>query len=747
MEAPGGPGAPPMWGPGRKMAFGAAPGSRSKLWYTLADGALSEVFFPFLDRVALHELRFFVSAGGAPPVDDSFDGQHSISWLLPGVPAFRVDTTHHEYRLTKEFFSDPEENALLIAATFTPELPDVRLYMQASAHWQPGTQGNFGSIIDTHPPALLMHQQDTWICIVGPFSRATVGYFRSSDLQIDLSDADGSLTYTYDQAGPGNIAVGAEIGVRAGSFQIALGFAYTRADAEEIARSALQKGAGATRQAFELAWRSQPEIPRALAHVSGDEGALARASFALLHCLEDKSHAGAFIAAPASPWGENNHDGDQVYHLVWPRDLFRIATALLDAGDSDAALRGLRHLQQHQRPDGGWYQNWFLDGTPHWQSTELDQVALPILLAWRLGVAGCLDHDPYPTMVRPAAQYLIREGPMTPLDRWEDAGGLSPSTLAASIAALIVAAEFASDAGEHVAASHFRSVADYWNDRVAFWCSTQSGQYLRLGSDPDQRPAEGAISPDFLELVRYGLRRPKDERILRSLQGVDTSLKVSLPAGPSWRRYVGDKYGEHEDGTPWDGNGRGRAWPVLTGERARHFFSMGLSAAELVRTLEGFAGQGMMLPEQLWDGPDVPGRKLQFGNPSGSACPLGWAHAEYLELLVTIALGGFPDIVMPARRRYTEGAAQQPAFVWSHKHQITRIAGGRKLRVQLPRPGAVHYTFDDWQSYQEVDTTDTTLGVWITEIPCHTLAMGAEFSWTAHYMTGWEGRNFSLKVE
>ena len=735
-----------MWGPGRKMAFGTAPGPRSKVWYTLADGNLSEVFFPFLDRVALHELRFFVSAPGSPPVDDSADGEHSISWLLPGVPAFRVDTTHHEYRLTKEFFSDPEENAMLITVDFTPELPDLRLFMQASAHWQPGTGGNFGSVIDTHPPALLLRQQDAWICVVGPFSRATVGYFRSSDLQVDLYDGDGQLTSAYDQAGPGNVAVGAEIGIRAGAFQLAIGFAHSRADAEEIARVALQKGARTTRQAFELAWRAQPEIPRSLAHVSGDEGALARASLALLHCLEDKSHAGAFIAAPAAPWGESNHDGDHIYHLVWPRDLCRMATALLDAGDTDAALRAFRHLQQHQRSDGAWHQNWFLDGTPHWQSTELDQVALPILLAWRLGVAGCLDHDPYPTMVRPAAQYLIREGPSTPLDRWEDAGGLSPSTLATCIAALVVAAEFANDAGEHVAAAHLRAVADYWNDRVEAWCSTGSGQYIRLSSNPDQRPTEGAIAPEFLELVRYGLRRPKDDRVLRSLQGVDTSLKVSLPAGPSWRRYTGDRYGEHEDGSPWDGAGRGRAWPVLTGERARHFFAMGLPAAEMVRSLEGFAGQGLMLPEQLWDGPDIPARKLQFGRPNGAACPLGWAHAEYLELLVTIALAGFPDIVMPARRRYTEGVALEPAFVWSHKHQITKIAAGRALRVQLPRPGSVHYTLDDWKSYREAEAVDTTLGVWVAEIPCQRQPPGTDISWTAHYMTGWEGRNFSLSV-
>ena len=735
-----------MWGPGRKMAFGAAPGPRSKVWYTLADGALSEVFFPFLDRVALHELRFFASAGGAPPVDDALDGEHTIGWLAPGIPAFTVDTTHHEYRLTKEFFTDPEENALYIAANFTPELPDVRLYVQASAHWQPGTEGNFAWVVDTHPPALLLQQQDVWICLVGPFSRATAGYYRSSDVQVDLYDGDGYLTNSYERAGPGNVAAGAEIGIRAGAFQIAIGFAHTRADAEEVARTALEKGAGSARELFSRAWRAQPDMPKALGMVSGDEGNLARASLTVLRCLEDKSHAGAFIASPSAPWGETNHDGNHVYHLVWPRDLCRIATALLDGGDSDAALRAFRHLQARQRSDGGWHQNWFLDGTPHWTSTELDQVALPILLAWRLGVAGCLDHDPYPVMVRPAAQFLIREGPLTQLDRWEDAGGLSPSTLATCIAALIVAAEFANEAGEHVAAGHLRTVADYWNDRVETWCSTAAGQYVRLSSDPDHRPSDGAIAPEFLELVRYGLRRPKDDRILRSLQGVDTSLKVSLPAGPSWRRYVGDRYGEHDDGSPWDGDGRGRAWPVLTAERARHFMSMGLPAAELVRTLEGFAGQGLMLAEQLWDAPDIPARRLQLGKPNGSSCPLGWAHAEYLELLATIALAGFPDIVMPARRRYTEGPAIEPPFIWSHKHQITKLAAGRRLRVQLQRPGAVHYTFDEWKSFSEIEAIDTTLGVWIAEIPCHKLTPGAEFSWTAHYVTGWEGRNFTLTV-
>ncbi|OLB84307.1 MAG: hypothetical protein AUI15_34895 [Actinobacteria bacterium 13_2_20CM_2_66_6] len=300
MEAPGGPGAPPMWGPGRKLAFGAAPGPKSKVWFTLADGSLSEVLYPTLERIVLHELRFFASARGAPPVDDASDGQHKITWLAPGVPAFTVESTHHEYRLTKDFVTDPDENALVIAGTFTPELPDVRLYMQASAHWTPGTEGNFSEVLDTHPPALVMRQQDVWVCIVGPFSRATTGYFRSSDVHVELHDTDGQMTDLYDRAGPGNVTVGAELGVRSGSFQLALGFAHSRADAEEVARLALQKGAGSLRTEFARRWRAQPDLPAGLAKVSGDDGALARASLTILRCLEDKFQAPA--VPPASRW-------------------------------------------------------------------------------------------------------------------------------------------------------------------------------------------------------------------------------------------------------------------------------------------------------------------------------------------------------------------------------------------------------------------------------------------------------------
>jgi glucoamylase len=455
------------------------------------------------------------------------------------------------------------------------------------------------------------------------------------------------------------------------------------------------------------------------------------------------------VAAPAAPWGESCRDGDHVYHLVWPRDLVRTAGGLLDAGQPEPALRALAYLERNQRPDGSWPQNWMLDGTPHWKGLELDEVAAPVLLAWRLGVADCLDHDPYPNLIRPAATFLLRWGPQTPLDRWEDAGGLSVSTLAGCVAALIVAAEFAQESGEQAAAAHLRSVADYWNDRIDSWCfSPPRGHYVRAGVDPNAPPAASTpLATDFIELVRLGLRSPAHPRVRSTLPAVDTLLKTDLPGGPAWRRYERDAYGERDDGSPWSGSGsgKGRPWPLLTAERALCELAGGNTAAALVGAMESFAGPELMLPEQVWDQADIPTRRLVRGRATGSAAPLGWAHAAYLGVLAAIAKAEIPDSVAPARRRYVESEHPDPAFVWSHSHQITTFLAGRGVKIQLPRPGIVRWTADEWTSYKEVAATDTTLGFWVADLPTQIMRPGAIMEWTAHYAAGWEGRNYALK--
>jgi glucoamylase len=747
MQAPGGPGAPPSWGPGRKQGFGTAPGLQSKVWFTIAAGSVSDCFFPTLDRPALTRLRFIIAAPGSPPVDDAAEASHEVTWSQPGIPAFSVQSTHTEYRLTKEILTDPASNALLIAGSFSPELPDLRLYLQAEPHMRPGGRGNTGRVVDSDPPVLLAEQDGVFIAFVGPFSRATVGYLNSSDLYVNLHDSDGAMTDAYELAEGGNVALGAELVTESGPFQVAVGFAHSAVDAEEVARQALRTGAGQARDAYERGWRGQTDLPPNLLKVSGDNGALAKASLAVLRCLEDKSNPGAFVAAPCAPWGETCRDGNQIYHLVWPRDLVHVATGFLYAGQPEAALRALAYLERTQRPDGSWPQNWTLDGRPHWNGLELDEVAAPILLAWRLGVADCLDHDPYPNLIRPAATFLLRWGPYTPLDRWEDAGGLSPSTLASCVAALIVAAEFAHESGEHLAASHLRSVADYWSERVDSWCySPPRGHYVRLGTDANAPPpASSALAVEFLELVRYGLRSPNHPLVRATLTAVDTLLKEQLPGGAAWRRYERDAYGEREDGSPWAVSGKGRPWPLLAAERAMYELSAGGSAASFVSALEAFAGPELMLPEQVWDQDDIAARGLVKGRATGSAAPLGWAHAAYLGVLSAIANATQPDLVAPARRRYVESERPDPAFVWSHAHQIASFKAGREVKIQLSRPGMVRWTADEWASHKEVATADTTLGFWVADLPTQIMRPGAVMEWTAHYATGWEGRNYALR--
>ena len=749
MLAPGGPGAPPSWGPGRKDGFGTAAGITSKVWFTLVRGNLSEVFYPALDNPALHDLRFFVAAPGVPPADDATEAVHTVSWLRPGVPALTVDSRHEEYHLVKEYLCDPELNAILIAGTFNPELPDLRLYLQAGPHLGPGRPGNDAAIGEQKPPVLHLRQGEVHISICGPFSRATAGFREASDLHVELHDNEGELVAIYSEASDGNVTVGAEFGIHAGPYQVGIGFGHSRPDSEEAAREILRRGAARVREALAESWRRLPDLPARVAQVSGDGGVLAAQSMAVLRGLEDKDARGAFVAAPAAPWGETNRDGNLVYNLVWSRDLYQTATALLELGDVQPAARGLRHLARVQRADGGWAQNWMLSGRPHWSGLELDQAAYPILLAWRLGQAQALDWDAYSSLVRNAAAFIVRVGPATQLDRWEDAGGLSPSTLAAAIAALVCAGEMAHQAGQHVAAAHLRTVADYWADRIEAWCFWPlAGSYARVGQDPQGGPGPGSLlSADFLELVRLGVRRPDHPAVLESLQRIDAALGVTTPAGPAWRRYVNDSYGEHEDGSPFDGTGIGRAWPLLLGERAHHQYALTGNASDLARVYESFAGPAGMLPEQVWYGEEIAAYGLVPGKATGSAAPLGWAHAEYLKLLATIANGRVVDLLEPVYRRYIESVPVEPAFVWSRAHQVDQFSAGRRVRIQLDEEAVIRWSADDWRTWKESRTTDTTLGLHVAELPTQIMRPGVSMAWTMHFLDRWEGTNYTLTAK
>jgi glucoamylase len=744
VRAPGAPGVSPGWGPGRKQGFGAAPGSASRVWFTIAQGNLSEVFYPTLDRPVLHGLRFLVASPGVPPLDDSVDAEHSVRWVQPGLPCFRVESRHVEYSLEAEYLPDPDGDAILVAAVFRPELPDVRLYLQAAPH-----DVADAAVLDREPPVLVARQGQTWIALVGPFSRCSTGYLQSSDLFVDLHDNDGLMTAEYTSATRGHVALGAELGLAGGAFQLGLGFGVSRDAAEEAAHDAVSRGASAVREALARAWRARPTPDGNVRRVAGDDGALALASMTVLFCLEDKQRPGAFITAPAAAWG----DPAQPYTLVCNRDLYHVATALLDAGDRETPQRTLTYLESTQREDGSWPVRYRITGASQADGVALDQVAYPILLAWRLGVVEALDHDPYPRLVRRAAAYLVNCGPATDADRWlEGGGGYSPSALAVAVAALLVAAEFAEDARETAAAEHLRAVADYWQEQIERWTYDRAaGRYVRLAPDREAgvRP-EDPSGVEFLELVRRGLRRPSDPRIVKALAAVDAELRVVLPCGEVWRRFSGDTHGETDEGVPpWQATrpGRGRPWPVLIGERAHHALAAGESAVEYVRRLEACAGPELLLPEQIWDAGDLPERCLFTGRATGSVAPLAWAHAEYLRLLAAIAGSRLPDLLEPVARRYLKGAVERPPFVWSHAHRIRTFPEGRRVRVQLRRRATVLWTLDGWKTSQVAQAQDTGLGCWVADLPTQEVPAGGVVEWTASYADGrWEESDHQLQA-
>ncbi|HWT66773.1 MAG TPA: glycoside hydrolase family 15 protein, partial [Terracidiphilus sp.] len=516
---------------------------------------------------------------------------------------------------------------------------------------------------------------------------------------------------------------------------------------------------------------------------SGDDGRLMRASHNVLLAHEDKIYSGAFVASASIPWGQSKGDDDLGgYHLVWTRDMVQTATALLACGRTETARRALVYLACTQKPDGGFSQNFWVDGRPYWGGLQLDEVAFPILLAWRLWRANGLgDMDIFPFVER-AAGYLLRHAPITQQERWEENSGYSPSTLAAVISALICAADLsrAQDATE--LATAYEEFADWIEHHLEDWTVTNNGvllpevtrHYMRIrppekgeayaceecGTEHltlNNRPpgtryefeAREIIDAGFLELVRYGVRRADDPLMIDSLKVVDAVLKRGLPQGPGWLRYNWDGYGQRPDGGPYQGWGKGRVWPLLTGERAHYELAAGQDIAPLIRTYENFATAGQMLPEQVWDEPNRPGMRLQLGQPAGSAVPLVWAHAEYLKLLRSATDGRVFDRVEPVYRRYCEpeGRAntRRDLEIYSFRRPIQHMTAGETLRILDPASFKVTWTTDNWQTIQTTQSRSFGSAGYAADLSTTTNLAGSKLQWTLQWSG--DGRWLGYNIE
>jgi glucoamylase len=374
---------------------------------------------------------------------------------------------------------------------------------------------------------------------------------------------------------------------------------------------------------------------------------------------------------------------------------------------------------------------------------QLDEVSFPIVLAWRLHEAGALREFNPLEMVRAACGFLFREGPATAQERWEEAAGLSPSTLAINIAALVCGAELLESAGDDGTAAFVRAYADFLEQHVDAWTATTAGgllpgvphHFIRVNPNVDGRenpdagnltlanqppggpyeyPARDIVDSGFLELVRYGIRDPHDPLIVDSLRVVDAVLKLDTPAGPCWRRYNHDGYGQRADGTEFNGWGVGRPWPLLTGERGHYELAAGRDAVPYVRALEAFAVGVGLIPEQIWDQASLPDRLLHFGGPTDAALPLAWSHAEYIKLVRSVADRRVFDCLDPVRARYggTNRAGIVRVEVWSDKRPIAAIPAGTRLLVTASLPFVLEWTPSEWSQAATIESTPTSVKVW-----------------------------------
>jgi glucoamylase len=258
------------------------------------------------------------------------------------------------------------------------------------------------------------------------------------------------------------------------------------------------------------------------------------------------------------------------------------------------------------------------------------------------------------------------------------------------------------------------------------------------------------ISPDALALVRFGLRPPDDPRIRDTVKVIDALLKVQTPSGPTWHRYNDDGYGEHPDGSPFDGTGIGRGWPLLTGERAHYELASGRNddAKQLLAALEAFANKGCLISEQVWDSADIPQRGLYCGRPSGSAMPLVWAHAEYLKLRRSLRDGKLFDQPPQTVKRYLKDKTISPRLAWRFNHKLRTLSPGKILRIETIAPAVIHWSADNWKNCQDIKTKNTGLGICIADLPTSKMPDGRQIKFTFYWPEAgrWEGNDFVIDV-
>jgi len=752
VSAPGAPGADPFWAYAGKTGIGtsfeqyqnghysdeAPTGAVSKVWFSIAKGMITETMFGLIHQAQIKDMQFVV-VGKDFTVTEADDLDVTIDYLYKddkGRPlslAYKVVSKDKQGRfsLEKHIFTDPDGQSLFVRSIFNTELEGVKAYVSVNPYVDNNGLDDFAK---TTEQGLLAWQDNSYLSLQGaqPFKQTSVGFTGVSDGLSQLKTTQ-QLTQVYKNTGEqsGNVSLLAELGEigENSQFDLTLSFGNSEQTSFKQGQATLAKGYQAVLDNYNgkgeaLGWQDYLQSLAPLNNMSeqtADNGKLLYTSAMVLKAQEDKTHAGALIASLSNPWGEtvSAKTGSTGYKAVWVRDFYQVAMAFMAMGDNATAKTAFEYLEKVQvnsktpgnKGDTGWFlQKTHVDGELEWVGVQLDQTAMPLMLAWKLHQAGVLSDaeltDWYSRMLKPAADFLVEGGlanilwndtqitpPATQQERWEEQEGYSPSTTAAVVAGLITAADIAKLAGDDANATRYLNTAKRYNNDIEKLMFTTAGNlessasdgeyFIRIGQDKDANSntkinanngREGfnkkqILDGGFLELVRYGVRDALAPSIVKTLPEYDDetltdnlqvkySFEFTDGSGTfaGYRRYGNDGYGEDEvTGANYAQGGknspgqRGRVWPFFTGERGHYEIAAANANDSLdatkqqaiknsyVKGLEQFANQGMMLPEQVWDGVGINKAGYTLGEGTNSATPLAWTHAEYVKLVRSLS--------------------------------------------------------------------------------------------------------------
>jgi glucan 1,4-alpha-glucosidase len=604
---PSSPGAESHYGLARKDCLGTARNTASKAWFTVANGVLSDVYYPTMDNTNVETLQYVVTDGRSFTDLQTRDTTYTVAALDQSGMTCRVTSTARSgnYRIVTDYLTDPARASVLMDTKLLPAkgAGPLELYVR----FDPNANGNGGggtgnagaddAVTDTSTGSPVPVASDTvtattaanndyrqpvYAALRGdrPFRAVSSGYAGTASDGLTQLDADHRLATTYPAARNGNVVQTAQVALHRNRATLALGFGTTARQAVGTAGASVGANPARTFRSYVGGWRAYdrglrpPPSPEGLP--ASRRAALARAywlSVNVLKASEDKTFPGAIAASLSSPWGQAVSAGDPAqtyfgsYREVFARDLYETFTGLLAAGDVATARDTVRFLfERQQQADGSIPRNSLLNGklAPDSNGIQLDENAFPLLMARSVGLTGPAFYTQH---IRRAADFVVAHGPAFGAERWEEQSGYSPSTIAAQIAGLVAAGAIADANHDPARARIYRAAADDFQRQVKDWTVTTNGPlstqpyFIRLSKAGDPNAAttynlgNGSVDADqrtvidqgFLELPRLGVLPDDDPDVARSLALVDSVISRTTPSGAGVYRY-GTPAAGSEDG-------------------------------------------------------------------------------------------------------------------------------------------------------------------------------------------------------